>query len=348
MKAARNRQISTPAATRSVALIITAIITLAACQPAAMADDTGEQAAMSQPDTAMTSADDKTDSKPLIVNRAEPEAMSDGSTRLLFDVRSPSMKRDINVALVIPPVYQTDEARRFPVLYAMHGMGAPYKTFTDMAALRRTMKDRPFILVAFNGDTAGWYIDSTVKSDSQFTTFFFDELIPAIDANFRTRTDALSRATTGFSMGGYGSLHYMLTRPDMIGSASSLSGAFGYMGELSNQPHASLTALLGPFADKRDGYLKNGIFNRISQYVKDRKPLPPIYLHCGTEDHLISESRNLATFLMEQNTLLKGEKAEYTLVFQYRESPGGHNWPFWRDASAAVADFHWRIFESAK
>ena len=77
MKAARNRQISTPAATRSVALIITAIITLAACQPAAMADDTGEQAAMSQPDTAMTSADDKTDSKPLIVNRAEPEAMSE-------------------------------------------------------------------------------------------------------------------------------------------------------------------------------------------------------------------------------------------------------------------------------
>ncbi len=285
-------------------------------------------------------------SKAAIVNRDEPEALNDGTTRITFDVRSPSMKRDIKTAIVLPPAYEAEPQRRFPVLYALHGMGAPYKAFTDMSPLRRTMKERPFILVTFSGDAAGWYIDSTVRDDSQFATFFFDELIPSIDEGFRTRTEATARGVTGFSMGGYGAMQYMLSRPDVIGSASALSGAFSYMGELSGRPHGSLVSLLGNYQQNQDNYLKYGIFNRIEQFVKDRKPLPPIYLHCGTEDHLIGENRQLAAFLIKQNQLLRSEKAGYSITFQYQESPGAHNWPFWRDASAGVADFHYRVFQT--
>lgn len=295
-----------------------------------------------------TEAAKKDFSKAVIVNRSDPEPMPEGTVRLLFDIRSPSMKRDINVAVVLPPAYEAEKERRFAVLYAMHGMGAPYKTYTDMPTLRRATLERPFIIVTFNGDKAGWYIDSTVQSQSQFTTFFFDELIPVIDANFRTRATARSRGTTGFSMGGYGSMQYMLTRPEMIGSASALSGAFSFLGERSGKPHASVAALLGRHEANSDAYARWGIYNRIESYVADRKPLPPMYIHCGSSDFLIEENRALAAFLMKQNELLRKTNAGYSLDFQYHESIGGHTWKFWMNAAAAVADFHWRVFQTDK
>jgi S-formylglutathione hydrolase FrmB len=39
--------------------------------------------------------------------------------------------------------------------------------------------------------------------------------------------------------------------------------------------------------------------------------------------------------------------AAQLIEFRYVESPGRHDWPFWRDASAQVADFHWHWFQKA-
>ena len=59
---------------------------------------------------------------------------------------------------------------------------------------------------------------------SLYTAFFFEEFIPAIDSFYRT--DSNNRAITGFSMGGFGSMHYMLEKPQMFKSISGLSSAF--------------------------------------------------------------------------------------------------------------------------
>ena len=283
---------------------------------------------------------------PLIIENLAVEEMEDGTVRHQFSVPSASMGRGISAAVVLPPEYHEEgfADRRYPVLYALHGRAAPFLAYTNMAPLRRRMHKCPFILVVFHADTASWYLDATKEPSSQFTTFFFAELIPAIEATYRTRTDRGGRAVTGFSMGGFGAFHYMLTHPDRFGSVSALSGAFAVTGERGGTPHSGLESLLGDFADHSADYLRHGIQDRLEQYVQSRTSLPALYLHCGTGDYLIDQNRELAQFLVGLNQQRHEVDPGNTITFQYRESPGAHNWLFWRDASSAIADFHCEVF----
>jgi S-formylglutathione hydrolase FrmB len=66
--------------------------------------------------------------------------------------------------------------------------------------------------------------DKVTPVKSLFTTFVFNECIPTIEKQYRINTS--QRMLTGFSMGGFGAIHYMLTKPDQFVSVSSLSGWF--------------------------------------------------------------------------------------------------------------------------
>jgi S-formylglutathione hydrolase FrmB len=294
------------------------------------------------------------------------ETMPEGCTRELLTVASPSMKRRIRVAVVLPPDYAKKPDARYPVLYALHGMGAPYTTFTDMSPLRKYLVDHPMILVCFDGDRASCYVDSTEKPESQFTTFFFDELLPYVAENYRTSG---RRAVTGFSMGGYGALHYLLVRPELFTSVSSLSGAFTlFMPHADGRPPRH-SELLGDYEKNRAAYDKCQVPGRLVKCVADGTHLPPLMLTCGTEDGLVRQNREFVKLLVEQNAVIRRKrvepklkgitdrlerrrkseqlKAEMMIDFTYVETPGGHDWPYWRGASDRIARFHWRHFQRA-
>jgi S-formylglutathione hydrolase FrmB len=272
--------------------------------------------------------------------------MPEGCTIKKYTVRSEKMKRDIKVAVVLPPGYEASAEKRYPVLYTLHGMGAPYAGFSEMTPLRKSLKDRPMIVVSFDGDKMSWYLDAPKKPESQFTTFFFEELIPHIDKEYRTKASAEYRGVTGFSMGGHGGFHYMLSRPGVLGSVSTLSAVFSFDDNQKERRMKIITPLLGPYEENKEDYAKFRLYPRLEEHLKKGLGLPPIFIHCGTEDHLIDESRGMANFLMQANRERK-QAGKPPIVFQYKESPGEHKWPFWRDASAGAADFHWRVFEAA-
>ncbi len=120
-----------------------------------------------------------------------------GCTIQRFRIFSPSMERDIKVVVVLPPTYQTDSKKEFPILYTLHGASAPYDTYAAMSLLQNELKEKPFIYTCFDGDSFSMYIDSkypvrtgrekadTTKHKSLFTTFFFKEFIPTIDKMYR-------------------------------------------------------------------------------------------------------------------------------------------------------------------
>lgn len=258
-----------------------------------------------------------------------------GTTVESFKLTSPAMKRDIDVVVILPPGYAADAAKRYPVLYTLHGRGAPYGVFKEMSTVHKALKEKPMIVVGFNADRASWYLDATQKADSQFTTFFFNTLIPSIDGHYRTVAEAKKRAVTGFSMGGFGAMHYLLTRPAAFASASAMSGAFAPLdvGWLAKD----FKTLLGE-ADKSNAskaaYGKADLKRRTKAAAKKKVRLPPIYITCGTEDGLLASSRAM-------RDLLKQLK----LTCEYAEAPGGHNFKFWKTAATEVIDFHWRTFQ---
>ena len=276
-----------------------------------------------------------------------------------FTIPSPSMKRDIRVVVVLPPEYDKHPHKQYPILYALHGANAPYATWSEMSPLRRALGRMPMIVASFDGDKRSMYVDSTVKPASQFTTFFFDEFVPYVDRHYRV--DRQKRGVTGFSMGAFGAMHYMLARPEMFRSVSGLSSAYGGRGR-----NRWLEGLLGPYDQNRQAYDRYDIYKRLTDYVAQGRKLPPIYQHCGTEDFLLGANRKFRDLLVNLNNRVrerlapkvadiadKREKrsalhklmAEQQIDFSYTESPGAHNWQFWRAASRTVIEFHWRNFQ---
>lgn len=290
------------------------------------------------------------------------EVTPEGCVVEKFRLPSPAMKREIEVAVLLPPAYQS-KSDPLPVLYALHGTGASYLSFKDMIPLRRFLVDHPMIVVAFNGEES-WYLDAPVRPEYLFTTFFFEELVPEINRRFRTDG---RMAVTGFSMGGFGALHYLLEHQDRFTSASTLSGAFECF---DNSPDSSRwvrreEALLGSREKNPEAYQRVALASRFKRLVSEGSKLPPLLILCGSEDRLRDSNRRfidrlqainaeeLKKYASELDSLATPkERAARVLQirksalidYEYRETPGDHDWPYWRDTMPAAAEFHWNHF----
>ncbi len=299
-----------------------------------------------------------------VAHSAEPESITPEGCRVeKIEVKSASMGRDIKVAVLLPPAKEPQAP--LPVLYALHGRAASYLSFQDMAPLRAFVADHPMIVVSFDADEDSSYIDATHRPHSLFTTFFFEELMPEIARRFPTDGQV---AITGFSMGGFGAMHYLLTRPEIFTSVSSLSGAFDlFDAEYENEAWKARGAeLLGSRDQNPEAYRQLVLASRLEALVASGKKLPPLLLLCGSGDSLkIGNRRFLDVMQSANDNELKKHAKELDAIsdvgqkrsriaeiqkaslvdFEYRESPGGHNWPYWRDEFAVAAAFHWKHFQ---
>jgi predicted alpha/beta superfamily hydrolase/ketosteroid isomerase-like protein len=139
--------------------------------------------------------------------------------------------RDVSVWL--PPGYDEDEARRYPVLYMHDGQNVfdPATAFAgidwqvDETATRLIAEGRldPLVVVAVNNtqDRMVEYLDN--ERGYRYVDFLADELKPFIDATYRTRPERESTGVMGSSAGGLASLLAAWRRPEVFGLAGLLS-----------------------------------------------------------------------------------------------------------------------------
>jgi enterochelin esterase-like enzyme len=130
-----------------------------------------------------------------------------------------------------PPGYDAAGGTRYPVLYLQHGAGEDERGWTAQGRanfildnLIAARKARPMVVVMDNG-----YADRVGQPARLFDFRGFEEvltgeLIPKVDATYRTLADRDHRALAGLSMGGMQALQIGLTRLDLFGSVGSFSG----------------------------------------------------------------------------------------------------------------------------
>jgi len=143
-------------------------------------------------------------------------------------------ERDVFVYL--PPQYGTNPKQRFPVIHVIvgfTGMGAsPFqRTFFGealqdrMDRLIRARKIPPLILATPDCMTSlggSQYVNSAATG--AYETFVVKEVVPFVDAGFRTKAAARHRAICGKSSGGYGALMLGMKYPKVFGALASHSG----------------------------------------------------------------------------------------------------------------------------
>jgi putative tributyrin esterase len=223
---------------------------------------------------------------------------------------------------LLPPGYFKSN-RRYPVLYLLHGLFGHYDDWITRTNLAEYAANYDLIIITPEGNDS-WYIDSATVPTDKYESYFVRELIPDVDARYRTIKDRRARGVAGLSMGGYGALKYGLKYRDYFAFAGSLSGALDPANRSEEHPGfawdilgPSLTAAFGPpnSRARQDNELHQIARNLTAAEIS---ALPYLYFDCGLEDGFLATNRELAEILLSKK-----------IAHQYRQLPGEHNWEYW-------------------
>ena len=193
--------------------------------------------------------------------------------------------------------------KRYPVLYLQHGMGEGETSWTLQGKMQHIMDNAiangeavPMIVVMESGDIKAPF--GPGQSRDQYGNSFYpvllNDLIPYIDANFRTKTDRDNRAMAGLSWGGHQTFDIVFNNMDKFAWLGTFSGAiFGL--------------------DLKTAY--NGVFTNADEF---NKKIHYMYMNWGSEDFI--KSGDIVKGLQEMGIKVEG-----------KESPGtAHEFLTWR------------------
>jgi S-formylglutathione hydrolase FrmB len=251
---------------------------------------------------------------------AVPALGRDGPELPTVEVRtfkSAALGQDRQYSILLPVGYPASAPRRYPVLYLLHGKSGDHTDWSKRAPLRETVGSTPLIVVMPDGDD-GWYLDWADRTHG-YEGQIIRDLIPHVDATYRTLASREGRAVAGLSMGGYGALKLALQHPDLFVSAASHSGAVRFTREDWGREDVN-AAMFGTGPESNRQRAENDLME-LALVVRRRHPQwtgPAFYLDCGVDD-----------FLYESNARLRAFFREIDVPYEYHEGPGAHSWEFW-------------------
>jgi S-formylglutathione hydrolase FrmB len=151
------------------------------------------------------------------------------SPRLLeLTMSTTALSAPTKVRVLLPQGYATS-SKRYPVLYLLNGGAGSYLDWTTQGNAEAITASSEVIVVMPDGGTGGnytnWYGDDGSGLKPQWETYHVGQLLPWVDAHFRTLATRSQRAVAGLSMGGNGTMHYAARHPDLFVAAASFSGA---------------------------------------------------------------------------------------------------------------------------
>jgi S-formylglutathione hydrolase FrmB len=142
-------------------------------------------------------------------------------------LRTDAVAGDTRVRVLLPAGYATSH-RRYPVLYLLHGALNGEEAWTEQGDAEAITAGLPLIVVMPDSGQGGGYADwfnGGAGGPPEWERYHVDQLIPFIDARYRTRGRRSGRAVAGLSMGGFGAMSYAARHPDRFVAAAAFSGA---------------------------------------------------------------------------------------------------------------------------
>lgn len=203
-----------------------------------------------------------------------------------------------------PPRY--DGRAPLPVMYLMHGggeneQGWPQQGRTGILAdnLLASGEMQPMIIAMVDGNT------------KHFDRELLTEMIPFVEGNYNTYTDAPHRALAGLSMGGIQTLDEAVMHPEL----------FAYLGVFSS----------GWFAEP-PAFAKGGDFD------EDLFAVDKYYKLLAADPRRYNDAFRVLCLTMggpediayDNNRLMRARFDQMGIRYTYSETPGGHTWPVWR------------------
>ncbi len=213
-----------------------------------------------------------------------------------------------NYLVFKPNNYDSDKT--YPLVFMLHGHGGDHTQWSDIADLQQYSDKYNFIIVCPDGNYDSWYVDSPILKESQFESYFFNNLVPEILGNIST--DSNNVFITGLSMGGHGAINLFLNHLQFFKSAGSTSGILDLLPFPNNW---GIKDVIGDQQTYRENWIKHSaIYNLDKIKNLDKK----FIVDCGTEDFAYDVNRRF-----RDSCEAKGIKINYI------QTTGDHSYEYW-------------------
>ncbi len=222
-----------------------------------------------------------------------------------------------------PPGYDKNPDQKYPVVYLQHGGGEDEtgwvnqgKTDLILDNLIAEGEAEPMIVVMANGNVSSGMRGYSSQAMTSFKKEMTENIVPFIDANYRSLANAQNRAICGLSMGGGQSFYGGLENLDLFSAVGIFSS--GIFGGIQTPAGSSFDA-------------EKEIPGLLSQSAKFNDKLELFYISCGEGDQRITHTKKAVANMRDNG-----------LDVKFNSFPGDHEWQVWRKS---LHDFVSQVFE---
>jgi S-formylglutathione hydrolase FrmB len=260
-------------------------------------------------------------------------------------IESNILARPVPYCVMLPPSYDTDKARRYPVLYYLHGLGdneqslinaGGWNQYEDQLASKKVGE---FLIITPYGFQS-FYINS-LDGKMRYEDFFLREFLPAMEKKYRLKSGRGSRGIMGVSMGGFGALHYAFKYPRMFVSVSTHMAALQdkLPKEVGNNPEGKMMGTIFGIPINEGYYQANNPLQLARKAPLASLKNMKIYFDCGDHDNY---GFNVGNEQLHAVLRKRGVPHEFHIY------PGGHDMQFVLEHFGASLEWHSRAFGLTK
>ncbi len=252
-----------------------------------------------------------------------------------LSMESAILKMERKFAVYLPPDYESSE-RSYPVLYLLHGSGDDQTGWVQFGEVLHIADKAinegtatPMIIVMPDANTGqrGYFNDP--KNEWRYEDFFFEELMPFVEKEFRIKGEKRYRAISGLSMGGGGTFMYALHHPELFSSACPLSASCGPLNMEEMERYATRRGYESGSKEQVEAWYKqHSVLELINDMPDDQREAVRWFIDCGDDD-----------FLFEGNSLVHIAMRKKQIPHEFRIRQGGHTWTYWRESLPVVLSF---------
>jgi enterochelin esterase-like enzyme len=249
-----------------------------------------------------------------------------------ISMQSRILNQEVRFSVYLPENY-FGSGDHFPVVYLLHGLGDDESSWLEYGRIAQyadlsvsSGEVVPMIFVMPQGFRT--YYVNDYQGSFLYEDMFVNELVPHIDSLFRTIPQKQSRATLGYSMGGFGAIMLHLKHPDVFGTAVPLSMSVRtdeqYMTEEASGWEEQWGRLFGApgltGADRITEYYKNNSpYHVLPALSKNELKKLNIYMVNGDEEQTLCRSNEELHILLHR----------LDIPHEYRVIDGGHSFKVW-------------------
>ena len=238
---------------------------------------------------------------------------------------SASLGREVSYVVDLPPSYDSSTSRKYPVVYALHGLfeGSGFWERRGLAPILGRLRESgavpEFLVVAVDGGNSFFVNVPGGRYEDLVTT----DLVAHVESSYRVVPGRKGRALLGVSMGGYAALHVAFEQPGLVAAVAT---------------HSAMLLERIPSADQGAGRWHMAAFNKVfgdpidaARWAEndplawarkvDPKAAPALFVDCGAEDRygLATGNRDLHRILDERG-----------VAHFFELPPGDHGYEFVR------------------